>query len=187
MSPLATVIGWSLVIIVDLLALAVLAQIFLGKIDLSLLLSEPGGGASLSRFQLLVFTFLVGFSLFWVTIYGNRLPEIPNGMLSLLGISASTYAVSKGIQMTAGDGKAVIALDRTQGLLTAGQAITLTAAVNSTSQVLWSYTPPVGSLSFSGNQATYTAPNPVAAPTTVTVTASIQGTGDSASAAIQLS
>src|SRR6476660_4081004 len=99
-SILATVAGWSVVLIVDLLAIAILVQILLKKIDLSLLLSEPGGGASLSRFQLLVFTYVIGLSLFWITISSQKpaFPDVTGGMLSLLGISASTYAVSKGIQ-----------------------------------------------------------------------------------------
>jgi len=191
MHLLATVVGWSLVIIVDLLALAIVVQIARGSIDLSLLLSEPGGGASLSRFQLLVFTYVIGLSLFWITISSTRpaFPEVTGGMLSLLGISASTYAVSKGLQLSAGDGgKASIALDHTQATLTANQTLSLIAAVVGGSQadVQWSYAPQVGSLAFSGNQATYTAPAHVAAPTTVVITASLQGTSASATATVQL-
>ena len=52
----------------------------------------------MSRFQLLIFTFVIAISLF-VLVEANRgsIPDIPSGVLTLLGISASTYAVSKGI------------------------------------------------------------------------------------------
>src|SRR5260221_12898236 len=106
MPVLSIVVGWSVVIIVDLLALVVIFRIATGAIDLSLLLSEPTGDASISRFQLLVFTYVIGLTLFWVTISRQppAFPEITGGLLSLMGISASTYAVSKGIQFSADDG-----------------------------------------------------------------------------------
>jgi hypothetical protein len=54
----------------------------------------------MSRFQLLVFTFVIALSLFLMVVAqnGTKFPEIPANVLTLLGISASTYAVSKGIQ-----------------------------------------------------------------------------------------
>jgi hypothetical protein len=102
MSTISVVAGWSVLVVIDLLALMVLYRMALGQINLSRLLSEPTGDASLSRFQLLVFTYVVGLSLFLVTVYRDvpLLPEIPGGILALLGISASTYAVSKGIQFS---------------------------------------------------------------------------------------
>ncbi len=89
-----------------LLEITILYYIWSGKIDLSLLLSEKVGDkaqASMSRFQLLVFTFVIGMSLFFV-IMGKpgsapAFPkEIPGGILALLGISGSSYLISKGIQ-----------------------------------------------------------------------------------------
>jgi hypothetical protein len=132
---LTIIIGYSILILLFFIGLMVLIAIATGKIDLSLLLSESGGGASMSRFQLLIFTFLIAFSIFMMIVssgtcgvsgasrtgaaartmaFGKpgplvglttsgpctpmKFPAIPSEILMLLGISASTYAVSKGIQ-----------------------------------------------------------------------------------------
>ena len=84
-----------------LFGFAVLVYIANGSIDLSDLLSETGEskGASMSRFQLLIFTLVIALSLFLVVVSNMKFPDsIPPEILTLLGISASTYAVSKGIQ-----------------------------------------------------------------------------------------
>jgi hypothetical protein len=88
-----------------------------GQIDLSTLLHEKdgSGGASMARFQLLVFIFVIALCFFLVVISnikiiqyraGERgvpvLPEVPRGVLLLLGISTSGYAVGKAIQHGAG-------------------------------------------------------------------------------------
>ena len=129
---LTVIVGYVILILLFFIGLMVLIAIATGKIDLSLLLSEAGGGASMSRFQLLIFTFLIAFSLFLMIVssgtcgtsrtaavgrpgaFGKpgllgaqapsgpcppmKFPAIPSEVLMLLGISASTYAVSKGIQ-----------------------------------------------------------------------------------------
>lgn len=93
-------------ILLFLFGFLVLAGIASGKIDISLLLSESGGGASMSRFQLLIFTFVVGLSLFMIVVSTGRFPStIPKEVLLLVGISATTYGVSKGIQATGMAGK----------------------------------------------------------------------------------
>ena len=98
MSLMAQICGFVLCAFIALLCATIIGLIWLGKIDLSQLISEPSGDASMSRFQLLVFTFVIAIS-FFVLVEANHgaLPDIPNGVLTLLGISASTYAVSKGI------------------------------------------------------------------------------------------
>jgi hypothetical protein len=57
----------------------------------------------MSRLQLLIFTFVIGLSIIMMVVSATppRFPAIPNEVLILLGISASTYAVSKGIQKSA--------------------------------------------------------------------------------------
>lgn len=97
---LALVLGWTLVIIVGLLGLVIVYKVLTNSIDISLLISESdGGGASLSRFQFLIFTFVIALSLFYVIVRQEGFPEeIPNGILALLGISGGSYVVSKGIQ-----------------------------------------------------------------------------------------
>lgn len=100
MSLLTQVFGFVLCLIVGALGLTIIVWIWTGKIDLSALLSEANGQASMSRFQLLIFTFVIAISLFELVemrVNNNGFPDIPNGVLTLLGISASTYAVGKGI------------------------------------------------------------------------------------------
>ncbi len=94
-------IAYGMLVLLFLFGFLVLAGIASGKIDISSLLSEIGGGASMSRFQLLIFTFVIALSLFLVVTYKYEFPKIPTEVLMLLGISATTYGVSKGIQVGA--------------------------------------------------------------------------------------
>jgi hypothetical protein len=98
--------GFTLLALIFLFGLAVLVYIANGSIDLSDLLSEAGSkGASMSRFQLLIFTLVIALSLFLVVVANMKFPDtIPPEVLTLLGISASTYAVSKGIQASTQSG-----------------------------------------------------------------------------------
>ena len=97
---LTVVVGYVILILLFFFGLVVIFALARGTIDLSLLLSESGGGASMSRFQLLIFTFVIAFSIFLMIVSSKpmRFPNVPAEILTLLGISASTYAVSKGIQ-----------------------------------------------------------------------------------------
>ena len=87
-------------VITFLFGFMILAGIASGTIDISKILEEKGGsGASLSRFQLLIFSFVIALSLFLIVVNTGKFPDsIPPEVLTLLGISATTYAVSKGIQ-----------------------------------------------------------------------------------------
>lgn len=100
---LAQLSGFVLCLFLGLLGLTILWMIWTKQINLSDLLSEANGDASMSRFQLLIFTFVIAFSLFEIVESGMRLPDIPTGILTLLGISASTYAVGKGISYSQPD------------------------------------------------------------------------------------
>jgi hypothetical protein len=104
--------------LIGLFALLALYRIYQNdKSGLEFLISEKDGtGASMSRFQLLVFTFVVSLSLFLIVVShaklaqtreyaahpdspnSAQLPDVPGGILALLGISASSYTVSKAIQ-----------------------------------------------------------------------------------------
>ena len=101
-TTLALVVGWILTIMLGLLGLIIVWLIVSGRIDLSNLISEPDGHASLSRFQFLVFTFVIAMSLFLMIVSTSppSFPPIPGGILALLGISGGSYVVSKGIQTT---------------------------------------------------------------------------------------
>ena len=101
-TTLALVVGWILTIMLGLLGLIIVWLIISGRIDLSGLISEPNGNASLSRFQFLIFTFVIAMSLFLMIVSTSppSFPAIPGGILALLGISGGSYVVSKGIQST---------------------------------------------------------------------------------------
>lgn len=101
---------------------AVLGKIITNEIDLKYLISEDNGNASMSRFQFLLFTFVIAASYFlYVTGMVTKvnfdalatagkpilLPNIPSGVLGLIGISGASYVVAKGIQKSAGDGSSV--------------------------------------------------------------------------------
>jgi uncharacterized membrane protein (DUF4010 family) len=91
--------------IVFLFGIIVLAEMASGRIDLSQLLGEHGSGASMSRFQLLIFTLVIGLSFVLIVANTKKMPDISSQVLLLLGISGSTYAVSKGIQATTAAGQ----------------------------------------------------------------------------------
>ena len=107
MTTLAMICGYLVCGLVGLTGVAILWLIFNGTIDLSRLISEPTGDASMGRFQFLIFTFVISLSLFLVILSGKNgdgkpaFPEtIPGGILTLLGISGSSYAVGKAIQFS---------------------------------------------------------------------------------------
>ncbi len=95
-------ISYGMLILLFLFGFLILAAIASGKIDISKLLAEDGGGASMSRFQLMIFTFVIALSFFLIVICECKFPEVPTEVLALLGISATTYGVSKGIQASGG-------------------------------------------------------------------------------------
>lgn len=80
------------------LGVIVLVKMFTNKIDLEWLISEDNGHASMAKFQLLIFSFVIAISLVRLVEATDKFPDINSGVLTLLGISASTYAVGKGIQ-----------------------------------------------------------------------------------------
>jgi hypothetical protein len=54
--------------------------------------------ASMSRFQLLIFTFVIAGLYLALCLENGRLIDIPENVLLLLGLSSGTYAASKGIK-----------------------------------------------------------------------------------------
>jgi hypothetical protein len=99
-ATIGLVIGWILTIFIGVLAVMILIKIFTGDIDLNYIISDENGWASLSRFQFLIFTFVVAMSLFYLILARTppEYPAIPKEILALLGISGGSYVVSKGIQ-----------------------------------------------------------------------------------------
>jgi hypothetical protein len=89
-------------LIILLLALSIVVAIWRGEVNLAFLLSEPidkgGDGkpkASLSRFQFLIFTFVIAGLYLVLSIESGQLIEVPPGALVLLGISGGSYLISK--------------------------------------------------------------------------------------------
>jgi len=64
---------------------------------------EPGENpkASLSRFQMLVFTFVVAGLFLMLSIEAGKLIDIPASVLGLIGLSGGTFVVSKGVTTSA--------------------------------------------------------------------------------------
>jgi hypothetical protein len=121
MATLVLVMGWIIAILIGFLGLIVAWKILIGKIDLQFLISEDNGHASLSRFQFLIFTFVIAGGLLLFIIHAiacsnctqvPAFPAIPGSILALLGISSGSYVTAKGIQtskevsMGTGDGNA---------------------------------------------------------------------------------
>ena len=66
-------------------------------IDLKFLIADAEGYASLSRFQFLIFTFVIGVGVVYLTVQGEAFPKLDHGVLVLLGISGASYALGKGL------------------------------------------------------------------------------------------
>ncbi len=101
METVSLVIAWLLAGFLAALMVIIVVLILTGRIKLDKLISEANGDASLSRFQFLIFTFVIAASFFLIVVGEDppRFPDrIPSELFILLGISAGTYALSKGIQ-----------------------------------------------------------------------------------------
>ena len=100
--PILSKILTSLItVILGLFAAVVLAKMFCGPIDLTLLVSEGDGSASMSRFQFLIFTFVIAASYLAIVFKAGALVDIPPTVLGLLGISGGSYVASKVVQKAA--------------------------------------------------------------------------------------
>jgi hypothetical protein len=183
MEMLTLVAGYLVCGTVGILAALVLWNIADGSIDLSRLLSEPTGDASLSRFQFLVFTIVIALSLFLVIVSAKpaAFPNIPGTVLSLLGISGSSYLISKGIQFSdpAGvtDRSTDIVISPVTAIVRYGQTQQFKADVprKPGSSVTWQVIAGIGTISATG---LYAAPAAPPAATTQQQHATIQVTSD---------
>jgi len=102
---LLLVLGAELAVLLFIFGVIVLYAMATDQIRIDKLISEPSGDASISRFQLLVFTFTIALSFVYLVIIGpGKFPDVPNQVLILLGISASTFGVGKGLQVVGGLG-----------------------------------------------------------------------------------
>ena len=100
MQTLALVMGWIIAILLGCFAAVIIFQILIGRIELKYLISgPPDNNASLSRFQFLIFTFVIAMGLFLIMVSTTppSFPAIPGGILALLGISGGSYVTAKGV------------------------------------------------------------------------------------------
>jgi len=75
----------------------ILWKILDNSIDLTRLISESDGKASLSRFQLLLFTFVVAGLFMILSLEAGQFVDIPAGVQVLLGISGGGFVISKAV------------------------------------------------------------------------------------------
>ena len=105
MEALQHVAGWVIVLFMALLGIIILWKMIQGSnggIDLKHLISEEGSEkASLSRFQFLVFTFVIAMGLLVIILKSKAFPTINSDVFGLLGISGGSYVASKITQRTA--------------------------------------------------------------------------------------
>ena len=101
---LALVMGWTVTVLIGAFAIAIIYKMIKGDINLMYLIAGADGDASLSRFQFLIFTFVIALGLFLIILSVNppAFPTtIPGGILALLGISGGSYVTSKAVDANA--------------------------------------------------------------------------------------
>jgi len=97
-TQLSWYVAIALIVIIMGAAAVTLWLIATGDINIKNVLEEPHSDkASLSRFQFLIFTFVVAGLFLLLSIESGTFVAVPNSVLMLLGISAGSYVVSKGI------------------------------------------------------------------------------------------
>ncbi len=99
---LLLIAGYAVIILILAFGATIIIKIWRGTIKIDFLINERDGQASLSRFQFLIFTFVIAISLFVLVIANIKsgdivFPTIGSGVWALLGISGGSYVLSKGI------------------------------------------------------------------------------------------
>lgn len=112
---IAAIVALAITTVIVAFALVVAWKLFSGAIDLRYLLSEPADPtavrpdgqppeepkASISRFQFLIFTFVIAGVYLVLCLESGRFVDIPQNVILLLGVSGTSYAASKGIKAAA--------------------------------------------------------------------------------------
>ncbi len=113
LSWLILISAYMIMTLIGLFAVVVLWKIYNNKIDLKMLISEKNGDASMSRFQFLIFTFVIGMGFLLLTVSNISLstptiefPKVGIEIFALLGMSSGGYLISKGIQKKSESGGA---------------------------------------------------------------------------------
>lgn len=114
-SWISAIVAIAITLVIVSFALVVAWKLLIGKIDLTYLLSEPADPrsqqtppdhdappdipkASISRFQFLIFTFVIAGVYLVLCLEAGRFVDIPENVILLLGVSGTSYAASKGIK-----------------------------------------------------------------------------------------
>jgi hypothetical protein len=178
MSTLTLAASWVALGFLGLTGGTILVWIWIGRINLNRVISDPNGDASLSRLQFLIFTFVIAISLFLV-VASPAAPafptEIPQGVFLLLGISSSSYLVSKSIQFSSDEGvqerPVEVAITTDDPTLAPGATQQFNAVVKraATQSVRWSLDEPAQG-TIDANTGLYTAPKTGPATDTVRAT-----------------
>ena len=114
-TAVAVVVAMAISLVIVTFALVVAWKLAANKIDLTYLLAEPADPtatrpqgeppetpkASISRFQFLIFTFVIAGVYLVLCLESGRFVEIPENVILLLGVSGTSYAASKGIKAAA--------------------------------------------------------------------------------------
>jgi hypothetical protein len=113
---IAAAVAIALAAVIVTFALVIAWKLATNKIDLRYLLAEPAGPlqpgadpnepgtepkASISRFQFLIFTFVIAGVYLILCLETGKFVEIPQNVILLLGVSGTSYAASKGIKAAA--------------------------------------------------------------------------------------
>jgi len=113
---ISAAVAIAIALVIVTFALIVAWKLLRGQIDLTYLLAEPAAPpipgadpteppeipkASISRFQFLIFTFVIAGVYLVLCLEAGRFVEIPQEVILLLGVSGTSYAASKGIKAAA--------------------------------------------------------------------------------------
>lgn len=113
---ISAAVAIAIALVIVTFALIVAWKLLRGQIDLTYLLAEPAAPpmagadpneppetpkASISRFQFLIFTFVIAGVYLVLCLEGGRFVAIPQEVILLLGVSGTSYAASKGIKAAA--------------------------------------------------------------------------------------
>jgi hypothetical protein len=116
---ISAAVAIAIAVVIVTFALVVAWKIFVGGkngIDVRYLLAEPAGPlqpgadrnepgtepkASISRFQFLIFTFVIAGVYLILCLESGKFVDIPENVILLLGVSGTSYAASKGIKAAA--------------------------------------------------------------------------------------
>jgi hypothetical protein len=111
---ISVAVAIAIALVIVTFALIVAWKLLRGQIDLTYLLAEPPTApvagiptpvgppkASISRFQFLIFTFVIAGVYLVLCLEAGRFVEIPENVILLLGVSGTSYAASRGITAAA--------------------------------------------------------------------------------------